>query len=140
MLSYDPLKFIARHDLQRITGVDLTRIDGIDLMVPQTILSEVEFDMTRWKTEAHLAYWLGLCPDNQISGGKVLGQGTRRVVSRVATALRMAAIILIRSRTDLGAQYCRLRTKLGASKAIRAMAHRLSLARLSNAEVQTKLY
>jgi len=48
------------------------------------------------------------------------------VVSRVATALRMAAITLMRSRTYLGAQYRRLRTKLGAPKAITAMAHRLA--------------
>jgi len=112
--------------MRRITGVDLTRIDGIDVMVAQTILSEVGFDMTRWKTEAHFASWLGLCPDNQISGDKVLARGTRRVVSRVATALRMAAITLMRSRTYLGAQYRRLRTKLGAPKAITAMAHRLA--------------
>ena len=33
---------------------------------------------------------------------------------------------LMRSRTYLGAQYRRLRTKLGAPKAITAMAHRLA--------------
>ena len=82
-------RFDLNSELQRITGVDLTRIDGIDVMVAQTILSEVGFDMTRWKTEAHFASWLGLCPDNQISGDKVLGRGTRWVVSRVATALRI---------------------------------------------------
>ena len=119
-------RFDLRSEMQRITGVDLTRIDGIDVMVAQTILSEVGFDMTRWKTEAHFASWLGLCPDNQISGDKVLGRGTRRVVSRVATALRMAAVTLMRSRTYLGAQYRRLRTRLGAPKAITAMAHRLA--------------
>ena len=66
-------RFDLRSEMQRIAGVDLTRIDGIDVMVAQTILSEVGFDMTRWKTEAHFASWLGLCPDNQISGDKVLG-------------------------------------------------------------------
>ena len=48
-------RFDLRSEMQRITGVDLTRIDGIDVMVAQTILSEVGFDMTRWKTEAHFA-------------------------------------------------------------------------------------
>jgi hypothetical protein len=38
----------------------------------------------------------------------------------------MAAVTLMRSRTYLGAQYRRLRTKLGAPKAITAMAHRLA--------------
>ena len=63
-------------ELQRITGVDLTRIDGIDVMVAQTLLSEVGLDMSRWNTEAHFSSWLGLCPDNRISGDKLLGKGT----------------------------------------------------------------
>lgn len=119
-------RFNLSSELQRITGVDLTRIDGIDVMVAQTLVSEVGLDMSRWKTESHFASWLGLCPDNRISGDKVLSRGTRRVVNRAATALRQAANTLIRSRTYLGAQYRRLRTKLGAPKAITAMAHRLA--------------
>ena len=93
-------------------------------MVAQTVISEVGLDMSHWKTEAHFASWLGLCPDNRVSGDKVLGRGTRHVVNRAATALRMAATTLIRSQSYLGAQYRRLRTKLGAPKAITAMAHR----------------
>jgi transposase len=112
--------------LQRVTGVDLTRIDGIDLMTAQTILAEVGLDMSRWKTESHFASWLGLCPDNRITGDKVIGRGKRRVVNRAATALRMAANALLRTQTYLGAQYRRLRTRLGAPKAITAMAHRLA--------------
>ena len=119
-------RFDLSTELQRVTGVDLTRIDGINVMVAQTLLSEVGLDMGRWKTESHFASWLGLCPDNRISGDKVLARGTRRVVNRAATALRQAANTLIRSRSYLGAQYRRLRTKLGAPKAITAMAHRLA--------------
>jgi hypothetical protein len=48
------------------------------------------------------------------------------VVNRAATALRQAANTLMRSHSYLGAQYRRLRTKLGAPKAITAMAHRLA--------------
>lgn len=125
-LAKNAPRFQLSSELERITGVDLTRIDGIDVMVAQTIISEVGLDMSRWKTEAHFASWLGLCPDNRISGDKVLSRGTRRVVNRAATSLRMAAVTLLRSRTYLGAQYRRLRTKLGAPKAITAMAHRLA--------------
>src|SRR6266513_5490319 len=56
-------------------------------------------DMSRWKTESHFASWLGLCPDNRISGDKVLSRGTRRVINRASTALRIAASTLIRSKT-----------------------------------------
>src|ERR1700704_4437209 len=119
-------QFDLGRELHRISGVDLTRIDGIDVGVAQTVISEVGLDMSRWNTEAHFASWLGLCPDNRISGDKVLSKGTRHVVNRAATALRMAATTLLNSRSYLGAQYRRLRTKLGAPKAITAMAHRLA--------------
>jgi transposase len=118
-------RFDLRSELYRISGVDLTRIDGIHSLVAQTVISEVGLDMSRWNTEAHFASWLGLSPDNRISGDKVLSKGTRHVVNRAATALRMAATTLLRSQSYLGAQYRRLRTKLGAPKAITAMAHKL---------------
>jgi transposase len=118
--------FDLHGELYRISGVDLTRIDGINVLVAQTVISEVGLDMSRWHTEAHFASWLGLCPDNRISGDKVLSKGTRHVVNRAATALRLAATTLLRSRSYLGAQYRRLRTRLGAPKAITAMAHKLA--------------
>lgn len=48
------------------------------------------------------------------------------MVNRAANVLRQAAHALIRSRSYLGAQYRRLRTRLGAPNAITAMAHRLA--------------
>jgi hypothetical protein len=121
-----PSCFDLRAELIRVCGVDLTRIDGIDVLNAQSILSEIGWDMTRWKTEGHFASWLGLCPNNQISGDKILGRATRRVISRAANAFRMAASTLLRSQSYLGAQFRRLRTRLGAPKAITAMAHRLA--------------
>ena len=118
-------QFHLADELQRITEW-IDAIDGIDVMVAQTLVSEVGLDMSRWKTEAHFASWLGLCPDNRTSGDKVLSRGTRHVVNRAATSLRIAATTLLRSQTYLGAQYRRLRSKLGAPKAITAMAHRLA--------------
>ena len=82
--------------------------------------------MSRWNTEKNFASWLGLCPDNRVSGGKVLKRGTRQVVNRAATALRLAAWSLIRSQSALGANFRRLRSRLGAPKAVTAMAHKLA--------------
>ena len=120
-------QFDLGRELHRISGVDLTRIDGIDVGVAQTLVSEVGLDMSRWPDEHHFASWLGLCPDNRITGGKVIRRGTRRVINRAATALRIAATTLLRSQSYLGAQYRRFRNKLGAPKAITAMAHKLAV-------------
>jgi len=120
-------QFDLSRELHRISGVDLTRIDGIDVGVAQTLISEVGLDMSRWPDEHHFAAWLGLCPDNRITGGKVIRRGTRHVINRAATALRIGATTLLRSQSYLGAQYRRLRGKLGAPKAITAMAHKLAV-------------
>lgn len=118
--------FNLRSELYRISGTDLTRIHGINVMVAQTIIAEVGVDMSRFPSESHFASFLGLCPDNQITGGKVLRRGTRHVENRAASALRMAATTLRRSQTYLGAKFRRLRARLGAPKAITAMAHTLA--------------
>jgi len=91
-------RFDLRGELYRLTGVDLTQVDGLDVQTIQTVLSEVGLDMSAWKTEKHFGSWLGLSPDNRISGGKVLKRGTRKVVNRAATALRLAAWNLIPAR------------------------------------------
>ena len=112
--------FDLRSELERIAGVDLTRIEGVDVMTAQTVVSEAGLDMSRWQTEGHFVSWLGLCPAHEISGGKVLKRRTRKVVNRAATALRLAASTLIKSQSYLGAQYRRLRTRLGAPGGIRS--------------------
>jgi hypothetical protein len=69
---------------------------------------------------------MGLCPDKEISAGKVLRQRTRRVKNRLALALRMAAQSLQKSQSALGEFYRRMRARLGAPKAITATAHKLA--------------
>jgi transposase len=63
---------------------------------------------------------------SETSGGKVLKRRSRKVVNRAATAFRNAASTLLRSQSCLGAQYRRLRTRLGAPKAVTAMARKLA--------------
>ena len=67
-----------------------------------------------------------MCPTNEQSGGKILKRRTRKVVNRASGAFRNAASTLLRSQSYLGAQYRRLRTRLGAPKAITAMARKLA--------------
>lgn len=82
--------------------------------------------MSQWPTEYHFVSWIGLAPRNEVSGGKVLKKKTRKVVSRLATALRMAASTLRNSQSYLGAQFRRLQGRLGPPKTIAAMAAKLA--------------
>jgi transposase len=118
--------FTLQNELFRVTGVDLTRIDGIDINTAVKVISEIGFDMNRWKSEKHFASWLGLSPGSKITGGKRLSGKTKKVVNRAATALRLAASSLYRSRCALGAYYRRMKGRLGAPKAITATAHKLA--------------
>ena len=119
-------EFDLRQELFRMTGRDLTQIDGIDGRTAMTILSEVGWDMSKWKTENHFVSWLRLCPDNKISGDKIIGKGRLPTNNRATLALKMAATALRVSNTYLGAQFRRLRAKLGAPVAIKAMAAKLA--------------
>jgi transposase len=118
--------FDLEGSLKRIAGVDLTRIDGVKCVTVQTVISEAGLDMSKWATEAHFVSWVGLAPKKDMSGGKVLKQRTRKVKSRLANALRMAATTLKESDSYLGAQFRRMRSRLGSPKAITAMAAKLA--------------
>ena len=119
-------QFGLRADLFRMTGTDLTQIDGIDVLTATTILSEAGSDMSKWPDENHFVSWLRLCPDNRISGDKIIGKGRLPTNNRISIALKMAASTLRLSSTYIGAQFRRLRTKLGAPVAIKAMAAKLA--------------
>jgi transposase len=113
-------------ELYRILGVDLTRVPGLDTLTIYTFFSEVGPDLSKFPSGRHFASWLGLSPDNRVSGGKVLSVRTRKVKSRTAGALRLAAYTLSRSHSALGDYYRRMRARLGAPKAIAAAAHKLA--------------
>jgi len=112
--------------LYRIFGVDLTAVPGINSLTAQVLLTEVGPDLGKFSSASAFSSWLGLCPDNRISGGKILSVRTRHVVSRLATALRMAAQSLYGSKSHLGEYFRRIRSRLGAPAAITAAAHKLA--------------
>jgi transposase len=112
--------------LYQMVGVDLTQIDGIDALTAQTVLTEVGTDMSKWRTEKHFTSWLGLCPNNEVTGGRVKRRRTKKTDNRVATALRVSAQSLARSQSALGAFYRRIKARHGAPKAIVATAHKLA--------------
>jgi transposase len=134
--SKNGLGFDAHGHLYRLAGVDLAAIPGLSTSSVLTILAETGVDMRRWRSGKAFASWLGLCPDNRISGGRILSSRSKPCVSRAARVFRMAAYGLHHAKSALGAYYRRMRAKLGAPKAITATAHKL--ARLFYAMLSTK--
>jgi len=118
--------FDIRTALYRSCGVDLTHINGIQVATALTILSEIGWDMSRFKSVKHFCSWLGLCPGTKISGGKVLASTSKRTANRVTQALKLAAAGLRTSQSALGAYYRRLCSRMDKPKAITAAAHKLA--------------
>src|SRR5262249_14440171 len=58
-----------RQELYRINGVDLTAIPGIQAATVHILFAELGRDVSKFPSAKHFASWLGLCPDNRISGG-----------------------------------------------------------------------
>lgn len=122
-----PVRALAlREEGYRILGVDLTTIPGLSVLHVQVVVTEVGLDLSKFRSAAAFSSWMGLCPDNDVSGGKILWTGTRKVKNRLAAALRIAAQSLQNSQSALGEFYRRMRSKLGAPKAITATAHKLA--------------
>lgn len=118
--------FDLRTHLYRISGVDFTQIDGLDAVCVHTILSEVGLNPNAFQTEKHFCSWLGLSPNNRITGGRIKSSKTKKVVNRAAGAFRMAAQSLTRSLSALGGYYRRMCMRIGAPQAITATAHKLA--------------
>lgn len=113
-------------ELTRLFGVNLVKIPGLGLETVQTIFGEVGPDFTKFRSASAFASWLTVCPNNRISGGKILSSQTRRTACRAALALRIAASNLRNSQSALGNFYRRMCARLGKCKAVTAAAHKLA--------------
>lgn len=118
--------FDLRAALYKTVGVDLTAIDGIHVLTAQSVISEIGLDMSRWPTVKHFTSWLGLCPHNDISGGKVQKRYSKKSKNRAAQALRNAARSVSRSQSSLGAYYRRMRARKGVMQTNVATAHKMA--------------
>jgi transposase len=66
--------------MYRIFGTDLTRIGGISEVTAQTLFSEIGSSLDKFSTAKHFCSWLGLSPQNKISGGSVLSSRSKKPV------------------------------------------------------------
>lgn len=116
----------TRAPILRLTGGALVAVDGISASLAQTTLAEIGTDMSKWPDDKPFGSWLGLAPQNDISGGKRLKSRTMKKRNRAAQAFRLAAQAVIRSHCALGAFYRRLQGRRGPAQALGATAHKIA--------------
>jgi len=129
--------FDFRTEGYKLFGVDLTQVPGLRTMV-LPLFTELGRDMSQWGSAAQFTSWLGLCPDNDISGGRVLWKGTRKTKNRAAQLFRLAAHSLSRSDSPLASFLRRMKSKLGPAAATTATARKIAVLFYTMVKTQTE--
>ena len=102
----------------------LDTITGIGKRAAECIIAEIGVDMAVFPTAGHLASWAGVCPGNNITGGKRHSGKTNKGNVWLGDILNQCAWSAARSRnTYLSAQYWRLSRRIGKKKAAVAVGH-----------------
>lgn len=119
--------FDTRGFLERIHGVDVLAIFGFSETSGLEVLAETGTDLSRWESDAHFRSWLNLCPNNKISGGKVISSRMMKKKPNAASqAFRHAANGVQRSDNWLGDYFRRMKTKGGNKYAVLATAGKIA--------------
>jgi transposase len=120
------LPFEAREMFFEIFGQDLTQIDGISTGTLAVLLAEVGPRVDAFEKVKKFTSWLRLSPGSNTTGGKNKSGKNRATTNRLATALRLAAQTLEKSKSALGSFYRRKKAQHGPEIAINAAAHKLA--------------
>lgn len=118
--------FDVQGEMFRVFGTDLTRIDGISSTTVLTLFAEIGPVVDKFPSVKHFCSWLGLSPNNKISGGKILHSKTKKTSNKATHAFRLAANSLYSSKSYLGDYFRRMRGRHGAPKAVTVTAHKLA--------------
>lgn len=121
-------RFDTKAYLNKIHGVDVTAIYGINEGAALEILAETGTDLSKFENEDCFVGWLNLCPNNKVSGGKLISSRVmKRKAGRATQAFRAAANAIQRSNNWLGDYFRRMKAKGGNKHAIIATARKLAI-------------
>ncbi|MEO5603361.1 MAG: transposase [Cyclobacteriaceae bacterium] len=95
-----PPPTIAKNVFKLTGGIELLNVPGVNTGTILTLVSEIGLDLSKFKTAKHFCSWLGLVPNNKITGGKVISSHIEKKKNRVALAFRDAANAVERIATD----------------------------------------
>jgi transposase len=121
------LSFSVAPYLKDILQVDVCKIYGFNDETALTMFAETGSDLSDFKSANHFVSWLGLAPNNKISGGKLISSRLPKKAHPAKTALIKAANSLYRSNNAMGDSYRRMRSRLGPKAAKCAIARKLAI-------------
>lgn len=93
------------------------------------LLAEIGFDLSAFPTIKHFCSWAGMSPGRRESAGKNLsGKIQNRQKYLRSLMIEIALVAITRHNTYLRAKYFSLKPRIGANKAVIAIAHKLTKA------------
>lgn len=110
-------------------GVDLFAIEGINQNTVLTLMAEVGTDITKFRSSKAFASWLHICPNEKVTGGKVISSRTKRGSNPLSQVLKSAgnAIGNMKTGGHLLRFFKKVAYKNGRKEAITATAHKLAV-------------
>lgn len=121
------LKGILLDSPEKIEILDrIIALPGFSETSALILLAEIGFDLTTFPTIKHFCSWAGLCPGSHESAGKnKSGKIQTRQKYLRGLMIEIALVSVCRKDTYLRAKYFTLKARIGANKAIIAIAHKL---------------
>jgi transposase len=121
-------KFDIRSYLYRIYGIDVMAMSGLNEMGALTLLAELGTDLkNKWPRVEQFISWLNVCPNNKISGGKLISSRLMKKKANAASqAFRYAAGGVQNSKSWIGDYFRRSKAKGGFQYACIAVAKKLA--------------
>lgn len=102
------------------------QLPGFSEISSLILLSEIGFDLSIFPTVKHFSSWGGLSPGSQESAGKnKSGRIQTRQKYLRGLMIEVALVAIVRKDSYLRARYFKLKSKIGANKAVVAIAHKL---------------
>lgn len=119
---------LQQYSYQYFGGVDLFAIEGVNQNTVLTLISEVGTDIHKFPTAKAFASWLHLSPNQKVSGGRVLSNGTKRGTNPLSQALKSSANVIGNMKIGfLNTFFKRISYKNGRKEAIAATARKLAV-------------
>jgi transposase len=119
--------FDIQSTIWKSIGVNLMAIPGMNTRVAMTIISEIGPSVSDFRSAKHFVSWIGLAPNNKVSGGKKLSGRTVSTSNKIKEVIRTAVQGLERTESSLGRFLKRMKGRVGAPKAVTAVARKIAV-------------
>lgn len=124
-----PCVDLQGHSYRYFGGIDLFAIEGVNQNTVLALVSEVGTDIGRFRSAKSFSSWLHLCPNQKITGGKVISSHAKKGANPLSQALKSAANAIgnIKAGSHLAMFFKRIAYRKGRKEAIVATANKLAV-------------